>query len=630
MAADAELIAFRAEMSAWKADLAKMTGQTEAEVGKQLKSWERMWRSQETAAKASMKATRNASKGAASGLDQANASAMGFSRTTRSIAQQLPDLASSIAGGGSPFQALAQQGLQVVQQAGLMERALGAVVPASAGAAAGAGLLAIAVAGAGAAYLAYTGDIERARAEEETLISVNESLEPTIRSLERAQIDLAVATGQTTAAQARAQKVQLDAQASVLRYADGQKEAKTALQEQAESAQRSLDATNALIPSWLEWANVGGMAADVVFGWSDSIDSANRQLAILDEGVQQEAQHQKELAATLIQTGDAIDENTAAEKGATAAKKNHATAERELQAAIRARQQRDNALRAQLMASIKEEQDAHTELAAMAAPRLSDEQAITAEYEFQMARISELGALTNDLALADQAEYQAWMTAAEGRAEAQENLELKQQQGHDREEARIKAELDAEIKKYESIGTLAGNLSSGLMSLANAVADNNESAALSFYKVAQGVAIAQAVINTAAGIARALSDYPYPYSLAVGAAVAISGAIQVATIANTEPSFGDTPGPVRADQVGQRMSFSAQDTVIASRDPADLMRQAEQAQGHFSTSARSKSPTMGLVEPTRHWDRFGRDAMRSPGAWAESNRKSGRIPGRRS
>lgn len=49
----------------------------------------------------------------------------------------------------------------------------------------------------------------------------------------------------------------------------------------------------------------------------------------------------------------------------------------------------------------------------------------------------------------------------------------------------------------------------------------------------KAASIALAVISTIAGVARALKDYPYPYSLAVGGAVALSGAAQIAKIRST-------------------------------------------------------------------------------------------------
>lgn len=47
----------------------------------------------------------------------------------------------------------------------------------------------------------------------------------------------------------------------------------------------------------------------------------------------------------------------------------------------------------------------------------------------------------------------------------------------------------------------------------------------------RNVALASAVINTAAGVARALKDYPYPASAIIGALVGVLGAVQIGSIA---------------------------------------------------------------------------------------------------
>lgn len=48
----------------------------------------------------------------------------------------------------------------------------------------------------------------------------------------------------------------------------------------------------------------------------------------------------------------------------------------------------------------------------------------------------------------------------------------------------------------------------------------------------KAVAIGEAIMSTAAGVTRALKDYPYPASLAVAALVGAAGAVQIATIAS--------------------------------------------------------------------------------------------------
>ncbi len=51
----------------------------------------------------------------------------------------------------------------------------------------------------------------------------------------------------------------------------------------------------------------------------------------------------------------------------------------------------------------------------------------------------------------------------------------------------------------------------------------------------QALRYAEAVVNTAAGVARAFAEYTWPYSVVVAAAVAAAGAAQIAVIANQKP-----------------------------------------------------------------------------------------------
>lgn len=83
--------------------------------------------------------------------------------------------------------------------------------------------------------------------------------------------------------------------------------------------------------------------------------------------------------------------------------------------------------------------------------------------------------------------------------------------------------LDFEQIKNQSIISLAGELFTTL------AAQNS-----TLFKVQQAFAIANAVINTAEGVTKALS-LPFPANLAAAAKVAIAGAIQVAKIKATNP-----------------------------------------------------------------------------------------------
>ncbi len=94
------------------------------------------------------------------------------------------------------------------------------------------------------------------------------------------------------------------------------------------------------------------------------------------------------------------------------------------------------------------------------------------------------------------------------------------------------------------IGGLSGaaNFSSSLTSSLTAGSKKN---AKEQFEAQKKAGYAQAIISTAAGIAKAFEDYSYPYSLVIAALVAASGFAQVASIASTSYDGGGdivTPG----------------------------------------------------------------------------------------
>ena len=62
------------------------------------------------------------------------------------------------------------------------------------------------------------------------------------------------------------------------------------------------------------------------------------------------------------------------------------------------------------------------------------------------------------------------------------------------------------------------------------------------FKIGKAAAIANAVVNTWQGVSRAIADYPYPYSLAVAAAVAAKGFATVSSIQSQTIGGGATTG----------------------------------------------------------------------------------------
>lgn len=85
--------------------------------------------------------------------------------------------------------------------------------------------------------------------------------------------------------------------------------------------------------------------------------------------------------------------------------------------------------------------------------------------------------------------------------------------------------------------------------------------------------IALATIATISGVARALSEYPYPYSLVIGAAVAASGAAQIARIKSTNfNSSGSTSAALSAGASGGGAASGAVTRNPISAPPTGLQQ----------------------------------------------------------
>jgi hypothetical protein len=120
-------------------------------------------------------------------------------------------------------------------------------------------------------------------------------------------------------------------------------------------------------------------------------------------------------------------------------------------------------------------------------------------------------------------------------------------------------QLDFEAIKNSSIIDLAGELFTSL-------AGQNTK----LFKVQQAFAIANAVINTAEGVTKALRSLPFPANLGAAAKVALAGAIQVAKIRSTVPG-----GSANVSSAG--LSGGSTGTSPAIPQTAGNASQAEQA-----------------------------------------------------
>lgn len=196
------------------------------------------------------------------------------------------------------------------------------------GLAASLGLVGAAAAALIVAYTQATRESEQLRERQDLLRQVDESLEPSIRKVEDAQLALAVATGTLTKAQGEAAAATKEAQRSVMDFAGAQAQQRAELMESIETARNWQGVVDGLTFGPL--GTLASQATDYVMGWSDSIEHAQGQLDVLDGAVQREARSQKELLLILPEVKAQQDAATGSTKAATAALRAQTTTRAEL------------------------------------------------------------------------------------------------------------------------------------------------------------------------------------------------------------------------------------------------------------------------------------------------------------
>lgn len=146
---------------------------------------------------------------------------------------------------------------------------------------------------------------------------------------------------------------------------------------------------------------------------------------------------------------------------------------------------------------------------------------LSVAHEKRLEQIKELSIAKVDAALIDRA-----IEAEEIRATNElTKLKLAQsQKAIDKKEAERKKKLEQDQQYAQGAVTIFGNL-----------ADAAAAFGRKGFAVWKALKIGEAIASTYAGAARALADYPWPYSIAVAAAVVAAGIANVATIAAAKP-----------------------------------------------------------------------------------------------
>lgn len=602
-------VSYKAELSDLRAKLASITDITRAEARKMVSELSKSMRALE---KAQERATRSA-RGYSGSARGAAGSANQLALAGRSVAQQLPDVISQLASGTSAAQVFAQQGLQVVQQN------MGLVLSTAARLGPAVGVAAAAIAAGAVVYQQAARELNREAEAAEFVRRTNESLEPTIRRVEDAQLDLQHATGLLTDAQLRQAKAQLVAQRAVEDFGKAQREEKDRLNESIEGATRWRDALDSVVVSWHPLGMAVEAGADAIFGWSQTIEDAQGQLQGLGQAVQEEAEAQRELRTLLEQVTAAEEGNRASKEGRGRASRDAAQADREAAEAARERA----AASAELVSI---QQGAQLAI-------LDGEARINEEYRRQMVAIAELQAVSEDRAAADAAraatreeyELELWSLRRErARQEADEEKRLSQEVA----QARLRHEQMVTQARQKAADNWMQATQVATQALAQSF-EEGSAAALAFYTVSQAVAAAQAIVHGIQASMAALAPPPLGLGPVAGIPLAAStkalGIAQAAAIMGTTVAgFADTPGLQRAGPGGMTASFVPGDLVVAGRDEGDLVRQMQRAGIGMGGGSQ-----VLIRDADRHHGRYGRDPMRAPDRYQPVRRRAGRVPGRR-
>ena len=267
-------------------------------------------------------------------MGHAQQAAAGLSGGTKEFAQRADDAgdtASRLAGSIGLISPAASQVISVFADLSDGARAaaevsealgvsLGTVLAGGGLLAAGLGLLTV-------AFIASNREIESAKKLTEAYHGANQALLPTIRSIRDAQIDLEEVTGTINKAQADALRAQYAAGDAVKSLAESQRQQRQELEASTRSAETWLDAVYSAeslvdplglgraVRDAVGFGDVFVGLVDVVGGFSASVEDNAQQMDILNSTVEKEAENQKKLRDTVVET------TTALEGQATAATK---------------------------------------------------------------------------------------------------------------------------------------------------------------------------------------------------------------------------------------------------------------------------------------------------------------------
>jgi len=629
---------YRAEIADLRAKLASIPDVTRAEARKMVTELNRSMRAVEKANKAAAASVSSANRQIQTGA-RANAAAMAqttaaanrMANASRSVAMQLPDVASQLAAGTPAMTVFTQQGLQVVQMnmqlvesgAKRMGLSLGSIGP-----------IALAVAPAvvalGAVYVVLSRQLEEAEARAASFARGSKALGDAHTKLTRettaVELELAKLTGtldEVTAAQERRDR-------TIRQAAEAERRAAAVVVEQAKQRLRQADGIEEVQAAEAGLARARQQHSRIIAGANTRERTALEQSAQIVEYTRERAASEE----TLRQR-----EEARAKATAEAAKRD-----------------------AELLRLMREREAASNQLGAITARStlvvLEGEARLREEYRRQMSQIDELEATSRDHINADVA-----------RAAVREELEKRLTDLRERNAAKAAAAERRSIQETERArqqamqesmqlaGQMAGVVSDGAQATYQASVDNltklqdyqqaasehltarqreqldqrvqdQRRAARNAFDASQAAAAAEAAVQTALAVSKALASAPPPFNFVLAGTAAAAGVAQQAAIMRAQPAFHQG-GPVdmAPDEV---QAVVRQREFVLNPTGREMMGDADLTRANAGQSPRGGDVVaVSVYKHTRQVDRWKRDGLNAGDPIARAIDR-GRLVGHRS
>ena len=471
--------------------------------------------------------------------------------------------------------------------------------------------------GAALAWEGYNADANEAAAIAATLKTAHTELLPALEAARIAEIDLAVATGKITE---EAGRLEREGIASLNAFADATK-----------TAQARIKEINAGTGSWSR--TIGDLGESLkgtpLFGLGMQIDAFTTSTTEADSET-------AALMGTIQQAHDTIKRTTTAHKGLAAA--THGTAKQSTAAKDALRALNDEMDRADksaqaavsgyysTLSSLQAMEEASKRAVMSDAERLDADYAAASAKSVMLGREAEAYGLTTSARETLDAQLRQTDIAAEAEYQAG-LLALREQSARDALAA-SEASDAARLESQQAMGSAIIGIGDAILGATSKQQDTTtregRRAALAQFAVQKGVMLAQAVIAGALGVQQALATPP-PASYGLAAATGVAAAIEIATIAGTQPKFhrGYAPDEMSATVLRREAVLSTTATAAVG---SDKVRELNAGVTRGGVGYDGPAP---IVVGHRVFDTLIKRELRSSGALSVALSGGRGIPGHR-